>query len=97
MYDLDTIVNMNTFNAVPATYRAARIYDLGGGKFALGFKGQRALWVVRRIRNKKDILGRGLPTYQGVQARKPIIPHDAKLVTRDEAGRLLKSALGLNN
>lgn len=73
----------------------AHIYDLGNGKFALGNKGQKATWVVRRIANKVDRLGRGLPTYKGVQARKPVIPVDAKLVRRESAGRLLLSALGL--
>lgn len=96
MYDLQTITNMNTFNAAPHTYRAARIYDIGGGKYALGFKGSRALWVVRKTTERIDSLGRKYPRYIGVQARKPIIPHAATPITRDEAGRLLKSALGIN-
>lgn len=91
MWDLQTIVAMNRAHGV----RRVHIYDLGDGKFALGTKGDKARWVVRRIANKVDRLGRGLPTYKGVQARKPIIPADAKLVRRESAGRLLLRALGL--
>lgn len=96
MYDLDTIKAMSLFNAAPVTYRSARIY-FHAGKYMLGFKGQRALWVVRKVTERIDSLGRKYPRYVGVQARKPIIPRDATPISRDEAGRLLKSALGLNN
>lgn len=91
MWDLNTIITMN---AEP-TY--LRIYDLGGGKFALGNRGTRAVRVVRRIVNKTDKLGRGLPTYKGVQARRPRISDTAKVVPREAAGRLLLRALGLRN
>lgn len=93
MWDLQTIVTMNK-NPNPPT-ATFRIYDLGGGKFALGNRGQKAAYVVRRVRNKVDVLGRGLPTYKGVQARRPRIPADARLVPRESAGRLLLRALGL--
>lgn len=94
MYDLDTIVTMNK------NPRNLHIYDIGTdaagrAKFALGNRGEKAERVVRRIANKKDRLGRGLPTYQGVQARRPRIPADAKVVRREDAGRLLLAALGL--
>lgn len=99
MWDLQTIKAMNAPGGrVPGSSDPSvrpRIYDLGQGKFALGLKGHRARWVVRRIANKVDALGRGLPTYKGVQARKPIIPGSAKLVRRENAGRLLLRALGL--
>lgn len=70
----------------------SHIYDLGDNKFAIGLAGARAHWVVRRV-HSRDPLGRGLPTYRGVQARKPIIPADAKKVPRHKAGRLLRAAL----
>lgn len=94
MYDLQSIQTMNA----PQNTRLPnqRIYDIGNGKYALAQgRGYRSTIVVRRISNRKDALGRGLPTYRGVQARKPVIPDDAKLVTRDSAGRLLLRALGL--
>lgn len=101
MWDLDTIVRMNAEKATAPRNTpprgALRIWDLGGGKFAFGNKGEKAVYVVRRVANKKDALGRGLPTYKGVQARRPRIPADATLVTRDNAGRLLLRALGLRN
>jgi hypothetical protein len=90
MWDLQTIVTMNA-----APPKSQYIYDLGNNKFALGNKGKKATWVVRRIANKTDKLGRGLPTYKGVQARRPTIPPDARRIRRDEAGRLLLRALGL--
>lgn len=102
MWDLQTIVRMNSTKATTPPYvdtsyngRTLRIYDLGGGKFALGNRGEKAVYVVRRVANKKDALGRGLPTYKGVQARRPRIPADAKIVRREDAGRLLLAALGL--
>lgn len=98
MWDLDTIVRMNAEPRVTAAKQVVdhfRIYDLGDGKFALGNKGEKAAYVVRRVANKKDALGRGLPTYKGVQARRPRIPQDARLVKREDAGRLLLRALGL--
>lgn len=95
MWDLQTIVTMNKKSPPPtATFR---IYDLGNGKFALGNRGQKAAYVVRRVRNKVDRLGRGLPTYLGVQARRPRIQADAKLIPREDAGRLLLKALGLRS
>lgn len=101
MWDLDTIVTMNaTKQSTPDRTPAPRylhIFDIGGGKFALGNRGEKAVYVVRRVANRKDALGRGLPTYKGVQARRPRIPTTAKLVRRDDAGRLLLAALGLNN
>jgi hypothetical protein len=94
MWDLQTIIAQN--NPCPDRGTAPmRIYDLGANKFALGFKGKRAAYVVRRVANKKDALGRGLPTYKGVQARKPVIPSDARLVRREDAGRLLLRAFAL--
>lgn len=102
MWDLDTIVALNASKQTTPPYvdtsyngRTLRIFDLGDGKFALGNRGQKAVYVVRRIANKTDALGRGLPTYQGVQARRPRIPQDAKVVRREDAGRLLLAALGL--
>lgn len=93
MWDLSTIVTMNK-NPNPPT-ATFRIYDLGNGKFALGNRGQKAAYVVRRIRNKVDRLGRGTPTYLGVQARRPRIPAEARVIPRESAGRLLLKALGL--
>ncbi len=90
VWDLETLSWMNA-----PTHGPARIYDLGNGKFALGYRNERAIKVVRRITNKVDRLGRGLPVYKGVQARKPIIGDAAKSVTRDAAGRLLRKALGV--
>lgn len=101
MWDLDTIVRINQGKTLAPPHPSkrvldhARIYDLGGGKFALGNRGEKAIYVVRRVANKKDALGRGLPTYKGVQARRPRIPADAKIVRREDAGRLLLAALGL--
>ena len=102
MWDLETIVRLNSTKQSTPLYvntsyngRSLRIFDLGGGKFALGNKGQKAAYVVRRVANKKDALGRGLPTYKGVQARRPRIPQDARIIRREDAGRLLLSALGL--
>lgn len=96
MWDLQTIVRMNNPQGPGVTARQyLHIYDLGNGKFALGKRGTRAVTVVRRITNRKDKLGRGLPTYKGVQARRPIIPEDARLVPRGDAGRLLIRALDL--
>jgi hypothetical protein len=98
MWDLDTIVRLNSANATapaPKPAQQLRIYDLGNNKFALGNKGERAQYVVRRVANKVDALGRGLPTYKGVQARRPRIPADARLISRSDAGRLLLRALGL--
>ncbi len=77
--------------------RNLRIYDIGNGKFALGNRGEKAVTVVRRIANRVDALGRGLPTYKGVQARKPRITATDRLVAREDAGRLLLRALGLRN
>jgi hypothetical protein len=94
MWDLQTIVAMNAPNPA-STPRTLRIYDIGDGKFALGNKGSKAVYVVRRIANKVDRLGRGLPTYTGVQARKPRIPTTARIVRREDAGRLLLRAFGL--
>jgi hypothetical protein len=79
----------------PRTAQHAHIFDLGGGKFAIGNRGQKAVYVVRRIANKVDKLGRGLPTYKGVQARRPRIPADAPLIRREDAGRLMLRAFGL--
>lgn len=96
MWDLDTIKRINA--PTHPNHRAVtsmRIYDLGNNKFALGNKGLKATYVVRRVANKTDRLGRGLPTYKGVQARRPRIPMDARMVRRDDAGRLLLAALGL--
>lgn len=101
MWDLDTIVRMNSTKATTPAYtpppQYLHIFDLGNGKFALGNRGEKAVYVVRRVANRKDALGRGLPTYKGVQARRPRIPTEAKLITRDNAGRLLLRALGLRN
>lgn len=94
MWDLQTIVALNNKTAGNPVQHF-RIYDLGGGKFALGNKGQKAAYVVRRIANAVDSLGRGLPTYKGVQARRPRIPTSARIVRREDAGRLLLKALGL--
>jgi hypothetical protein len=91
MWDLETIVAMN----LPKTIEHLHIYDLGNNKFALGNKGKRAVSVIRRIPNKVDSLGRGLPEYKGVQARKPRIPVTARLVRREDAGRLMLRAFGL--
>lgn len=100
MWDLDTIVRINqdkSIHAAPAKALLdhARIYALGNGKFALGNKGEKAIYVVRRVANTKDKLGRGLPTYKGVQARRPRIPQDAPIVRREDAGRLMLRAFGL--
>lgn len=99
MWDLDTIRNINaepkTAGPQKAVINHARIYDLGGGKFALGNRGAKAIYVIRRVANKKDKLGRGLPTYKGVQARRPRIPAEAPIVRREDAGRLMLSAFGL--
>lgn len=99
MWDLDTIVRINkTPGLAPAAKQAidhSRIYALGDGKFALGNKGEKAIYVVRRVANAKDKLGRGLPTYKGVQARRPRIPQDAPVVRREDAGRLMLRAFGL--
>jgi hypothetical protein len=91
MWDLETIKRMNAEPAV----KAMRIFDLGGGKFALGNRGSKAAYVVRRVRNAVDRLGRGLPTYKGVQARRPRIPADAPIIRREDAGRLILRAFGL--
>lgn len=93
MWDLNTIIEMNK-EPNPVT-RTLRIFDLGNNKFALGNRGSKAAYVVRRIATKQDSLGRGLPTYKGVQARRPRIPADARIIPREKAGRLLLSALGL--
>lgn len=90
MWGLETIISMNA--APPARQY---IYDLGNGKFALGNLGKKATYVVRRVANKVDALGRGLPTYKGVQARRPTIPTYARRIRRDQAGRLLRKALGV--
>lgn len=101
MWDLDTIVRINNNQTLAPPHPAksvldhARIYDMGNGKFALGNRGQKAIYVVRRVANQKDALGRGLPTYKGVQARRPRIPADAPIVRREDAGRLMLKAFGL--
>lgn len=97
MWDLNTIVHINRDPSIPAksVLDHARIYALGNGKFALGNKGEKAIYVVRRVANAKDKLGRGLPTYKGVQARRPRIPQDAPIVRREDAGRLMLRAFGL--
>ena len=104
MWDLNTIISMNATKQsaaqAPTHGPTLRIYDLGENengerKFALGNKGQKAVYVVRRILNRTDKLGRGLPRYLGVQARRPTIPADAPVVPRESAGRLLLKALGL--
>jgi hypothetical protein len=89
MWDLNTLIAMNAPQATPASLR---IYDLGNGKFALGNKGRRAAYVVRRYTPSAQ---GGYPSYKGVQARKPIIPADAVVVPREKAGRPLLRALGL--
>jgi hypothetical protein len=93
MWDLETIKYLNA--AEPSAIQALRIFDLGGGKFALGNRGCKAAYVVRRVRNATDRLGRGLPTYKGVQARRPRIPADAPIIRREDAGRLMLRAFGL--
>ena len=104
MWDLATIVRLNfekqkqsTPAYVDTSYngRSLRIFDLGSGKFALGNKGEKAVYVVRRVTNAKDKLGRGRPKYKGVQARRPRIPADAPIVRREDAGRLMLRAFGL--
>lgn len=102
MWDLNTIIAMNAAKQTTPPYvsgayngRTLRIFDIGGGKFALGNKGEKAVYVVRRVRNQKDALGRGLPTYKGVQARRPRIPADAPIIRREDAGRLMLRAFGL--
>ncbi len=93
MWDLETIKHMNVQH--PTLVNSMRIFDLGNGKFALGNRGCKAAYVVRRVRNAVDKLGRGLPTYKGVQARRPRIPADAPIVRREDAGRLMLRAFGL--
>lgn len=101
MWDLDTIIRLNAERATAPktapTQQQLRIYEIAPGKFALGNLGEKAHYVVRRVANKADALGRGLPTYKGVQARRPRIPQGARLVRREDAGRLLLKALGLRN
>lgn len=101
MWDLDTIVRMNSTKKSTPAYtdasyngRTLRIYDIGNNKFALGNKGDKAVYVVRRVPNPS---GRGLPTYKGVQARRPRIPQGARIVAREYAGRLMLKALGLRS
>lgn len=97
MYNPDTIAQMHSSpgTTAKAVVDHFHIFALGDGKFALGNRGEKAAYVVRRILNRTDSLGRGLPTYKGVQARRPRIPNDARIVRREDAGRLMLRAFGL--
>ena len=69
MYDLETIKQMNKPSTGGAETTWARVYDLGNGRFALGFRNRKALTVLARKLTK----GRGRPRYIGVRGRRPLI------------------------
>lgn len=64
------------------------IYDLGGGKYALGLAGAQAQRVV-------FLPSSATQQPRGVTGRRPRIPVDAKKLSRRAAGRTLCRALGV--
>lgn len=91
MWDLDTIKKMNGTETPDSTY--ARVFALGGNKFALGNRGKKALYVVKRV---LAYGGRGRPSYTGVRGVRPVIGPELKPI---RASSLLRNALlsGLSN
>lgn len=94
MWDLATLKYINRARPVD---NYLHIFAIGNDKFALGNRGSKAAYVVRRVLRTTDRRGRALYTYKGVQARKPRIMDTAPLISREKAPRALLSALGLRS
>ena len=84
MWDINTIKTLNA-----RTLQHYRVYEVGAGRFALGFRNSKALAVVQRLLAKG---GRGRPRYVGVRGVRPFIGNEAVAI---KPSRLLRTALAL--
>lgn len=82
MWDVDTIKKLNT-----RTLQHYRVYEVGAGRFALGFRNSKALAVVQRFLAKG---GRGRPHYAAVRGVRPFIGPEAAVV---KPSKLLRASL----
>ena len=69
----------------------ARIYAVGGSKYAIGWNNARALKVVQRLL-AQGAGGKGRPRYVGVRGVRPFIGNEAVAI---KPSRLLRAALAL--
>jgi hypothetical protein len=80
MWDLDTIVELNK----PARVPRMGIFQLRDGVYALGYRGARAISVVRRTSHGK---------YLGVRGRKPVIEAESLRLEKPQISLSMKAAL----